>query len=452
MEGFLRFIGGYVRLRIQGGEEERFLNLCRVRGIEIRKLRREEDGSLTFEIPVSSFFALKPIRAKTGVHVHILKKTGAPFALMRGRRRKAFFLGIAACAALLFLLSGRIWNIHIEGNVRNTTQSLLEYLEEEGVFHGMKKSEADCNGIAAGIREAYPDITWVSARIEGTRLILNVKEGIFGESENTEEEGPCSIAAEESGTVVKMITRSGSPLVKVGDACKKGDVLVLGRLELKNDSQEVFRYEYVHADADIYIKRSIPYYAEFPLEYIKETPTGKEQSGGFFRVGRWYLEWGIGRGNREEIEDQEKTGNQEGTGSWEETESRATNGNEDESEDTETNETVTTVHPIRLTENFYLPISYGTIHTQPLEETTSTRTKQQAKALAFQNLQAYEEKLMEKGVQISANNVKIEVDHKICISKGSLEIIEKTGKEVPVEKAEEPSADTTTEERTTEDG
>ena len=51
---------------------------------------------------------------------------------------------------------------------------------------------------------------------------------------------------------------------------------------------------------------------------------------------------------------------------------------------------------------------------------------------------------MEKGVQISANNVKIEVDHETCISKGSLEIIEKTGSEVPIERREQP------EERTTE--
>ena len=51
---------------------------------------------------------------------------------------------------------------------------------------------------------------------------------------------------------------------------------------------------------------------------------------------------------------------------------------------------------------------------------------------------------MQKGLQISANNVKIETDHKTCISKGSLEIIEKTGREVPVKKKEQP------EERTTE--
>ena len=52
---------------------------------------------------------------------------------------------------------------------------------------------------------------------------------------------------------------------------------------------------------------------------------------------------------------------------------------------------------------------------------------------------------MEKGVQISANNVKIEIDHKTCISKGFLEIIQKTGTESPVERLEVPA------ERTAED-
>lgn len=53
---------------------------------------------------------------------------------------------------------------------------------------------------------------------------------------------------------------------------------------------------------------------------------------------------------------------------------------------------------------------------------------------------------MEKGVQISANNVKIEVDHKTCISSGTLEIIEKIGRDTPVEILEDSI------ERTTEDG
>ena len=56
------------------------------------------------------------------------------------------------------------------------------------------------------------------------------------------------------------------------------------------------------------------------------------------------------------------------------------------------------------------------------------------------------EEIQEKGVQISENNVKIEIDHKTCVSKGFLEIIEKIGEETPVEIPEQPA------ERTTEDG
>ena len=102
--------------------------------------------------------------------------------------------------------------------------------------------------------------------------------------------------------------------------------------------------------------------------------------------------------------------------------------------------------PLRITENFVLPVSLGKISVKTYEKRKETYTDEEARAEAFQRLQEYEEKLMEKGVQISANNVKIEVDHKTCISSGRLEIIEKIGKDIPVEKLEDPI------ERTTEDG
>ena len=48
-----------------------------------------------------------------------------------------------------------------------------------------------------------------------------------------EKEEPCSIVADEDGLVVEMVTRTGVPQVKPGDEVKKGDILVLGRLDLK---------------------------------------------------------------------------------------------------------------------------------------------------------------------------------------------------------------------------
>lgn len=405
MEQFLNFLTGYVKICIRNGQTERFLNLCMVRGIVIRGLAVMEDKSLTCYIALRHFILLAPVRRKTKVQIHILEKHGLPFFFARSKKRKAFFLGILICFLLLFILSQRIWNIHIEGNVANSTPEILCFLEEKGISHGIKKSALNCSAIAAGIREHYPETAWVSARIKGTRLLITVKEGDFQTSEQNTSQDPCSLIADESGRIVKMVTRAGMPQKKPGDVCKKGEVLVLGRLELKNDSQEIFRYEYVHADADIYIRRNLSYYAELPLEYQKEIPLDSVKTGGFVKAGPLYLEWG------------KKTGK-----GW---------------------NCILEESPLRLTESFVLPVSIGKITCRQYEKRRVTRTEQEAKAEAFRILQKYEEKLMEKGVQISSNNVKIEVDHKICKSRGTLEIIEKIGTEAPVERLEQPKERTT---------
>ena len=253
----------------------------------------------------------------------------------------------------------------------------------------------------------YPDITWVSVELEGSRLRLKIQEGIFAEKEEDSEKESCDLKADKEGVIVKMITREGVPQMKPGDSCKPGDLLISGRLDIRNDSQEVVRYEYVHAEGDVYIKSRRSYYKEIPLEYKKEILDGKEKRGFYLEAGSWY--WELAR--------------EAGEGFHK----------------------VTEAIPVYLTESFKLPVSFGKITLYPYRQEKTEYSQEEVKAKAWQELQNYEEKLMEKGVQISANNVKIEIDHKTCISKGFLEIIQKTGTESPVERLEVPA------ERTAED-
>ena len=88
----------------------------------------------------------------------------------------------------------------------------------------------------------------------------------------------------------------------------------------------------------------------------------------------------------------------------------------------------------------------GKITRKYYETVTREYTEKEVRALAWRTLQLYEEKLIEKGVQISENNVKIEIKHQDCVSRGSLTVIEKTGKEGPTERKTQPK------ERTPEDG
>ena len=87
------FRRGYVKVRIQGEQTERFLNLCRARNIRIFDLRRETDQSLTGCFRVPDFFRLSPVHRKTKVKIHILEKHGLPFFFYRSKKRKAFLLG-----------------------------------------------------------------------------------------------------------------------------------------------------------------------------------------------------------------------------------------------------------------------------------------------------------------------------------------------------------------------
>ena len=178
MEKILRLVYGYLTVLISGEQIERFLNLCKSRGISLEKIRYLQERQIMAQMSATDFFQLRTVRNKTGVHIQIKRKRGLPFFFFRNKKRKAFFAGILLGSVLLLGLTGRIWNIHIEGNVRNSTAEILEFLEKQGVTHAMPKRKVNCSEIAAAVRREVPETTWVSARVEGTRLILEIKEGI----------------------------------------------------------------------------------------------------------------------------------------------------------------------------------------------------------------------------------------------------------------------------------
>ena len=117
-----------------------------------------------------------------------------------------------------------------------------------------------------------------------------------------------------------MITRQGIPLVHPGDTCKEGDILVSGELPIMNDSQEVVRYAYVKADADIWVQYTRSYHRRFPLRHQTEIPTGQKKYGVSLFFGRTYLEAYPSLGKRWRREEE--------------------------------------FIPLRITENFFLPLLY----------------------------------------------------------------------------------------------
>ena len=394
MEKILRLFYGYLTVMIRGEQLERFLNLCRSRGISLEKIRYMQEEQIMAQMSARDFFLLRPVRNKTGVHIQIKRKRGMPFFFFRNKKRKAFFAGILLGTILLWGMTGRIWNIHIEGNRVNSTSQILDFLKEQGVTHAMSKRNVNCSEIAAAVRRQFPETTWVSARVEGTRLILEIQEGIL-ESEEQKNPGEtkknCDLKAGQTGVIIQMIVRNGIPVKRVGDSCEAGEILVSGEIPVMNDSQEVVRYEYVCADADIFISRSIAYYQEIPLKHEIWEATDERKQTFFIQAGAWYLKLYEKKGEEWRIACEE--------------------------------------NPLYLTENFKLPLSVGKVRMVKYRSVTKTYTEKEARKKAALLFEQYEKKLLKQGISIDENHVTTTMTRSSCVSKGILKIIEKTGTE-----------------------
>lgn len=401
MQEWNHYRKGYVRIRVCTDSPERFLNLCAHHKILIWKLEHK-NHAYEMNVTIKGFYQLKKICQKTRTRVRIIGKYGLPFFFYRNKKRKAFFIGIFLSLAILSVLSRHIWNIHVEGNVHNSTQTILGYLEELDVRHGVLKQEVDCAMIAEKLREEFTDMTWVSAKISGSRLILEIKENGNIYEPREKARGAYDLLSDKNGVIVSMVTRRGTPLKRKGDACQKGEVLVSGRLDILNDSKEVVQYEYTEADADIYVQYPLEYYQSFSMNYEKPVYTGEQKKGYLLQAGSYYL-------------------NLKRRSPW------------------ESFDTITDLKQMKVTENFKLPVFYGISTDYAYEKRTFTYTPGEARQKAEEKLQALLETLQEKGVQISGNHVKIGIQDGVCTAKGTLTVIEKTGQKAPAQILEQPT-------------
>lgn len=184
-------------------------------------------------------------------------------------RQACFFL------LLLYDLSGFIWNIEINGNSYLTTETILDFLEEEHASFGTKKSRISCEDLEEAMRSRYRDVIWTSIKIYGTKMTVDIQENLLPQEEyEAKSDKPQDIVAAKDGVITEMVTRAGTPLAAVGAEVKKGDILVSGRIEVLNDDGEIMQYLYRPSDADIKAKVLYSYRDVIDGTWVEMAPTG----------------------------------------------------------------------------------------------------------------------------------------------------------------------------------
>ena len=396
---FLKYLKGYLRIRVWGFSPERFMNLCSNKGILLWDIVREGDVYFMC-INLKGFWALRPIVKKTGTRVAVLERYGLPFFLPKLLKRKVFVAGLFLAVAFWLWSSRYVWRIELSGNYQITRDVFDSFLEAHNVVIGMNKDDLDIEELEKELRRQFPQITWASAKLTGTKLVVDIKENdapiIIEESKTTEGK---DLVSEYSGVVVSMIVRSGVPTVSIGDTVEEGTVLVEGKIPIYNDDATIREYHYVDADADIVLEYTATFQDYLPFDYVKKVYTGREKKSHYLRLGSRQIQLPKGRPYlvydsliRESI-------------------------------------------PL-IFEKLSIPVALGTYTYREYQNTEFQYTLEEAKSALNEKLMAFLTSLEEKGVQIIEKNVKIDTNSGQWILSGEFLVQGPVGRSVAIVKTE----------------
>ena len=407
MTEWIKRMQGYVKIRVWGFAPQRFINLCSNKGILLWKIEKQEDV-YTMCISLKNFYQLRPIARKTKVRVVISERCGLPFLLPGILRRKAFLTGLILTIAFWMISTLFVWDIQVSGNCQVTDDVFFHFLEQEGVTSGMRRDALNIGELEKQIRRNFPQIIWTSGRLEGTRLIIELKENDTPTPvmpENTTGTGK-DLVAEYSGIISDMIVRSGVPVVSTGSKVEKGDILVEGKIPIYADDGTVREYQLVAADADIILEHTGNFQIYLPARHTQKQYTGRQKTFYFIHFGdrEWrpakkisYLQY----------------------------------------------DSVLEMYSVKAMEFLHIPCYVGRITCREYQKTEYCYTPAEAKSILQQKILDFLESLDEKGVQIISKDVKIETKRAGWTVHGVLTVKEAIGESVDtvIESAMDPAAE-----------
>ncbi len=393
----IRYLQGYLTIKVWGFSPERFMNLCSNHHLFLWDIVNCGDY-YRMNISLKNFYRIKGLTRKTGTRVVITGRYGLPFLSVKMWKRRIFIAGLLGSLAFWVWMSGFIWAVEIEGNYFVTTDVFQDFLEENGIRTGMKKKEIDIENLEKSIREQFDIVTWTSARIDGTRLYIQVRENDLIRIEeksdqkgNLEEGTGTDLAAPKDGVVVSIVTRSGVPLVSAGMEVKKGDILVEGGVPIYNDDGTVKRYDFCVADADIMLQCVYSLTEEIKEKHEEKQYTGKEKKRFFVIFGTKKI-------------------------------SMPTLG-----KSFETYDMIEEKKQLRIFKNYYFPVYIGRDLVREYKIEEKIYTKEQVKELFEEKIKKFIETLQEKGVQIVEKNVTIKRVSGVFKMNADFLAVEKTG-------------------------
>lgn len=237
----MRYFSGYVEFIGKGGFGERFINLCSVYDIPLWSVRADSGGFIARTTP-DGYKNILICARKSGVKTSMRRRVGVPFIIHRYRRRWGLAAGAVFLVLCLSFLSTKIWLIDVSGNSSVTDDEIIECVKEAGLFIGATKSKLNPPQISLYASGKIEKLSWISVNITGSCANIEVREG-FDSPKIKDSSGQYNLVASRDAQLVILETYNGSAQAKIFNPVLKGEVLISGIDQNKDESAA-----FTHAD------------------------------------------------------------------------------------------------------------------------------------------------------------------------------------------------------------
>jgi len=243
----LRLLKGYVEFCAEGGFPERFINLCKINGINLWNIKN--DGVKVMACTTEKEFEQLSLPAEnSGMTVKIIKSRGLKSFSKRHKWRCGAAFGIVVAFSFWVFMSGFVWEVEILETDGVNVEDFTESLEELGVKIGARKSKIDIIDVQNQLMNKYKDLLWVSVNIFGGKVQVEMSE-FKKQKEIIDTKTPVNLVASKKGEIVLVKGYKGVNAVKEGDNVTEGTLLISG-VGLNFDGSEYF----VHAKGEVFAK------------------------------------------------------------------------------------------------------------------------------------------------------------------------------------------------------
>ena len=225
MRGF-----GRVCIEITSSNMSATLQTIISNGIILKRITYVDD--LRVRAVVMAYETLEILRLveNSGDRIQVLYKTGIWWDIVGILRRPVLIIGMLVILVLTTLLPTRILFVSVSGNSNLPDNLILEKAALSGIHFGASRKSVRSEKVKNALLSQIPELQWVGVNTLGCVANIAVSERPSQKGISTAEFLTNSVASMD-GIVCKVETQKGTPLVKPGQAVKKGQILISGYID-----------------------------------------------------------------------------------------------------------------------------------------------------------------------------------------------------------------------------